>query len=62
MTTPLLVVCDGWVEPRHPRKVLQDGDPARVSHGICPECLEAVAPKNEALIVAATDLWLRRTA
>lgn len=37
-----LVVCDGWTEPKHPRKVLKDGDPARVSHGLCAECDEAM--------------------
>ena len=44
MTEPrLLVVCDGWVEPRHPRIVLQDGDlEGLISHGICEACKEAV--------------------
>lgn len=41
-TTPPLIVCDGWTEPRHPRKVLGDGDPARVSHGMCPACQKAM--------------------
>lgn len=36
----MMVVCDGWTEPRHARIVLRDGDPARVSHGMCAECEE----------------------
>ena len=31
-------VCDGWTEPRHARKILSPGDPARVSHGMCASC------------------------
>ena len=37
-----LVVCDGWTNPRHPRVVLRDGDPARVSHGMCEACKRAM--------------------
>ncbi len=38
----LTVVCDGWTEPRHGRKVLKAGDPDRVSHGMCPDCQAAL--------------------
>lgn len=38
----LTIVCDGWVEPRHPRKMLKPGNPEHVSHGMCPECAEAL--------------------
>ncbi len=34
----LTVVCTGWTEPRHETLVLKHGDPARVSHGLCPTC------------------------
>ncbi len=40
--TTVLVVCDGWTYPKHPRKVLKDGDPTRVSHGLCEECAQAM--------------------
>lgn len=38
-TPGLHVVCDGWVEPRHSRRILKPGDPSKVSHGACPECV-----------------------
>ncbi len=34
----LMVVCDGWTEPRHARKVLRVGNTDSISHGMCPEC------------------------
>lgn len=42
-----LVVCDGWIEPRHPRVVLQDGDLAHLSHGMCPTCSAVMRAKMD---------------
>lgn len=38
----LTVVCDGWTQPRHARKVLRRGDSKYVSHGMCDECRAAL--------------------
>lgn len=43
-----IVVCDGWVEPRHPRKILKHGDLDRVSHGMCMECAATIYAADEA--------------
>lgn len=33
------IVCDGWITPNHPRRVLRAGDPwAGISYGMCPTC------------------------
>lgn len=43
--TPI-AVCDGWTEPRHARIVLKDGDPSRVSNGMCPACERAMKAQS----------------
>lgn len=44
------VVCDGWVEPRHPRVVMMEGDPKRISHGICEECSNALLRMSPSVV------------
>jgi hypothetical protein len=35
----IMVVCDGWTRPAHPRRVLREGTTeGGVSHGICHDC------------------------
>jgi hypothetical protein len=47
------IVCDGWMTPNHPRRVLRAGDPgAGISYGICPICA--------ATLVAAAERARRR--
>ena len=37
------LVCDGWVAPNHPRRVLRASDPgAGISFGMCPICSTAM--------------------
>ena len=44
----LTIVCDGWMTPNHPRRVLRAGDPgAGISYGICPICAAAVVAAAE---------------
>jgi hypothetical protein len=39
MTSKMTVVCDGWTDPKHPRRMLRPGDPgAGVSFGMCDAC------------------------
>lgn len=39
---PPMVICSGWIEPRHEPIVLKDGDPTRISHGMCQHCSDAL--------------------
>jgi hypothetical protein len=42
------IVCDGWMTPNHPRRVIRAGDPgAGISYGICPICAAAVVAAAE---------------
>ena len=43
-----LVVCDGWTEPRHSRRILKNGNPQHVSHGMCRECSNKMQQQNAA--------------
>jgi hypothetical protein len=47
------VVCDGWANNRHPRIVMEAGDPQRISHGICDACMAAML--GEADLLNARD-------
>jgi hypothetical protein len=39
----MTVVCDGWIEPKHPRRLLRRGDAdAGVSFGMCDACAMAL--------------------
>jgi hypothetical protein len=42
------IICDGWITPNHPRRVLRAGDPsAGISYGICPICAAALVAAAE---------------
>jgi hypothetical protein len=42
------IVCDGWITPNHPRRVLRAGDEsAGISYGICPICAAALVASAE---------------
>ena len=42
------IVCDGWITPNHPRRVLRAGDPwAGISFGMCPICAAALIATAE---------------
>lgn len=63
ITGGLMVVCDGWTEPRHPRVVLKAGDPEQISHGMCKACHEQIRPAWAAPVSAVpaskTARWER---
>ena len=57
------IVCDGWITPNHPRRVLRAGDEsAGFSDGICPICAAArVASAERARRRRWRDFYSRST-